>query len=137
MKKILNFIEIGLMAVAAISVILWLALGDELSHVGWMLWVAYIYLGISVVLLIAMTAINAGKTKGNSRIGLYVWGVTVLLGIILYFVGSSTAVVGADGTVFDHVFTLKSTDMMLYLAYVLLAGTVGSLAFGVIWKAIK
>jgi predicted membrane channel-forming protein YqfA (hemolysin III family) len=138
MKKIANISLIVLLAIAAFSVILWLVRGNNLQEVDFMLYVAYAYLGIAVLAWIILSAMNMGKSRGNSRIGLWVYGGTVALAVIFYFtIASSTAVVGADKTVFDNAFTLKATDAMLYLAYLALGLTVIAMLWGVVRKAIK
>ena len=136
MKKLLNIGLIALLAVAVLSIVLWLTMGDDVGA-NLMLWIAYIYLGIAVVAMVALTIANMGKGRNNSKLGLFVYGAVVVAAVVLYFVGSSTAVVGADGTVFDDAFTLKTTDMMLYLAYGALGATVVFLLIGEIRKAIK
>jgi hypothetical protein len=140
MKKYLNIGLIVLLAVAVLSVITWLAAGGANTmdaKVDFMLWVAFVYLILAVGVLVVMMIMNLGKSKGNSKLGLVVYGVMIVAAVILYFVGSAKALTGADGTVFDHVFTLKSTDMMLYLTYIALIAVVGILLWGEIRKAIK
>jgi hypothetical protein len=140
MKKWLNIGLIALLAVAVVSVIAWLVAGNAntmQAKVDFMLVVAYVYLGLSLLALIVMSLMNIGKSRNNSKIGIFVYGVMIVAAIVLYFVGSSAAVTGADGTVFDSVFTLKATDMMLYLAYGALGITVLFLIAGEIRKAIK
>jgi hypothetical protein len=85
-----------------------------------------------------MAAMNMGKGRGNSKLGLFVFGGLAIVGLILYFaVAKDTTVIGADGTIYDVVFTLKMTDTMLYLAYVGIGVSVVALLTGVITKALK
>jgi heme/copper-type cytochrome/quinol oxidase subunit 4 len=140
MKKWLNIGLIALLALAVVSIVVWLAAGNANSmqaKVDFMLVVAYAYIGLSLLALIVMSLKNIGKSRNNSKIGIFVYGTMIIAAVVLYFVGSSAAVTGADGTVFDGVFTLKATDMMLYLAYGALGLTVLFLLAGEIRKAIK
>jgi hypothetical protein len=103
-----------------------------------MLALAAVYLGVGLLTLVGMTLANMGKGRSNSKLGVYVFGGMAVVGIILYFVAaSSVPVIGADGTVFDDLFTLKITDTMLYLTYAALGVTVVALLEGVIRQAIK
>ncbi|MDR2891053.1 MAG: hypothetical protein LBV18_05570 [Alistipes sp.] len=141
MKKIGNIILIALLAVAAISVLVWLlgpSIGGPDAVVDPMLLVAAGFLVIAAALLVVLTLMNMGKSRSNSRAGLYVFGGLAVLAVIFYFVmAKSVTVVGADGTVFDDAFTLKITDTMLYLAYAAMGITVLSLIVGEIRKALK
>ncbi len=138
MKKLVNLGLIVMLAVAALSVILWLVSGNELQNVDFMLYVAYVYLGIAILAAVVLTAMNLGKGRSNSKLGLWVFGGLALLAVIFYFtISSSAPVTGADGTVYDNVFTLKISDMMLYLAYAALAVTVVVLIGGEVRKAFK
>jgi hypothetical protein len=145
MKKYLNIGLIALLAIAVIPLLLWMfgAFGpfqqsaQAFGGADILLGITYAYLIISAVVLIGMVIYNFGKGRGNSRIGLIVYGVMAVLAVILYFVGSANSLTGADGTVYDHVFTLKSTDMMLYLTYAALGVVVVILLWGEIRKAIK
>lgn len=141
MKKITNIILLVLVLIAAVSVVLWITGGDVngmTANVGPMLTVAYILLALSVLALVVMTVMNMGKGRGNSKLGLFVFGGLAVLAVVLYFAfAKSIPVTGADGTVFDDAFTLKITDTMLYLAYAALGFTVVFLLWGVVRKALK
>ncbi len=131
-----------LMAVALVSVLIWLLSPEPnsktVANVSPMLIVGAVYLGLAVVLTVVMTAMNMGKGRSNSNIGLWVFGGLAVLGVIFYFVvASSATVTGADGTVFDNVFTLKISDTMLYLAYAAGGLTILFLLWGEIRKALK
>ena len=135
MKKILNVVEILLLAVGVLSVVLWLS---GASDVDMMLYVAYVYLAIAAVAAIVMTAMNMGKSNNKNKIGLYVFGLLAILAVVFYFTLASAApVTGPDGTVYDNALTLKLTDTMLYLAYASLGGLLVFLLAGEIWKALK
>ncbi len=146
MKKILNLIMILLVAIPVVVLLLWIfgVFGafehakDVFGGADIMLLIAAIYLGIGILVLVGMTIANMGKGRSNSKLGLWVFGGMALVGVILYFVAaSSLPVTGADGTVFDNVFTLKITDTMLYLTYAALGVTVIALLGGVIRQAVK
>ena len=131
-----------LMAVALVSVLIWLLSPEPnsktVANVSPMLIVGAVYLGLAVVLTVVMTAMNMGKGRSNSNIGLWGFGGLAVLGVIFYFVvASSATVTGADGTVFDNVFTLKISDTMLYLAYAAGGLTILFLLWGEIHKALK
>jgi hypothetical protein len=103
-----------------------------------MLTIAVIYLIVAALAAVVMTAMNMGKGRGNSKIGLYVYGGLVVLAFVFYFtIAKSITVFGADGTPFSDVFTLKATDTMLYLAYFALAAVVVFLLIGEVRKALK
>ncbi|MDR0907333.1 MAG: hypothetical protein LBM63_01790 [Rikenellaceae bacterium] len=135
MKKILNTLEIILLVVGLLSCVLWIA---GVVDVDMMLYVAYAYLAIAAVVALVMTAMNMGKSRNSNKIGLYVGGACVVLAVVFYFaVASSQPVVDAGGDVFDNVFTLKTTDTMLYMTYATLVGALIFTIIGEIRNAIK
>lgn len=135
MKKILNIVEIVLLAIGVLSVVLWIV---GVTDVDLMLYVAYAYLGIATVVAVVMTAMNMGKGKSNSKAGLFVFGTCAILAVVFYFVlASGTPVTDAGGVVYDNAFTLKITDTMLYMAYTTLGGALLFMLGGEIWKALK
>ena len=141
MKKILNIVMLALIAIAAVAVALWFIGGNvngRTANVGPMLTVAACFLGLAVLLLVGMTAMNMGKGRSNSKLGLFVFGGLAVLAVVIYFaIAKDVTVIGADGKVFDNVFELKITDTMLYATYVALALTVVFLLWGVVRKALK
>ncbi|MDR2912391.1 MAG: hypothetical protein LBV38_03715 [Alistipes sp.] len=138
MKKITNIILIALVLLAVLSVATWLFGGNELAEVDFMIYVTYAYLGLAVLSLVGLTLMNMGKSRSNSKVGLFVFGGLAVLAVILWAAfAKAIPVTGADGTVFDDVFTLKITDTGLYLTYAALALTVLFLFWGVIRKALK
>ncbi len=133
---------VALAAIAFIAVLVWLLSPEPTSktiaNVGPMLVVAACYLGLAALLTIVLTAMNLGKSKGGSKLGLIVFGALVVVALICYFAfASASPVTGADGTVYSNPFTLKISDTMLYLAYIALGGTVLFLLWGEIRKALK
>ncbi len=145
MKKITNLVLIALIAIAAVTVAMWLfspnpggtASGPEANVVPMLLATACM-LGLGVLLLVGMTAMNMGKGRSNSKLGLFVFGGLAVLAVIIYFTfAKDITIIGADGTPFEDVFTLKITDTMLYVTYVALAITVAAMLWGVVRKAIK
>ncbi len=141
MKKITNIVLYALIALAAVTVCMWLFGGDptgDNANVTPMLLVTASMLGLGVLLLVGMTAMNMGKGRSNSKLGLFVFGGLAIVAIIIYFTfAKDITVIGADGKVFDNVFELKITDTMLFLTYFALGVTVVSLMWGVIRKALK
>ncbi len=145
MKKITNIVLLALIAIAAVTVAMWLfspnpvgTPGGPEANVVPMLVATAIMLGLGVLLLVGMTAMNMGKGRSNSKLGVWVFGGLAVLAVILYFtIAKDTTVIGADGKVFDKVFELKITDTMIYTTYVALVVTVVALVWGVIRKAIK
>ncbi len=145
MKKLTNIVLYALIAIAAVTVAMWLfspnpggTAGGPEANVVPMLVATAIMLGIGVVLLVGMTAMNMGKGRSNSKLGVFVFGGLAVLAVIIYFaIAKDITVIGADGKVFDNVFELKITDTMLYTCYVALGITVVALLTGVITKAIK
>jgi hypothetical protein len=145
MKKLTNIVLLVLIAISAVTVAMWMfspnpggAEGGPEANVAPMLVATACMLGLGVLLLVGMTAMNMGKGRSNSKLGLYVFGGLAVLAVILYFtIAKDVAVLGADGTVFDDVFTLKITDTALYLTYVALGFTVLFLLWGVVRKALK
>jgi hypothetical protein len=146
MKKILNLVMILLVVIPVVLLLLWVfgvfgafnQKADVFGGADIMLALAAVYLGVGLLVLVGMTLANMGKGRGDSKLGLYVFGGLAIVGVILYFVAaSSTSVIGADGTVFDDMFTLKITDTMLYLTYIALGVTVVALLGGVVRQALK
>ena len=146
MKKILNIVLIALLAIAVVPLFLWIfgvfgPFKQDPAVFGGadiMLGIAVAYLALAALAVVVMLAMNAGKSRSNSRIGLYVYCALAVLAVIIYFtLAQSTPVVGADKTVFDNVFELKITDTMLFLAYAAVGATVLALLFGAVRKAIK
>ncbi len=146
MKKILNIVLIALIAIAVVPLFLWIfgvfgAFEHDPAVFGGadiMLGIAVAYLALAALAVVVMLAMNAGKSRSNSKIGLFVYGALAVLAVIVYFtIAKDTPVVGADKTVFDNSFELKITDTMLWLAYISVSLTVLALIFGAIRKAIK
>ena len=146
MKKLANIILMVLLAVAVVPLLLWIfgvfgpfaQSAEAFGGADIMLAIAAIYLGVAVLTMVVMTVMNMGKGRGNSKAGLYVFGGLAVLAVIIYFaIAKSAPVYGADGTVFDNIFTLKISDTMLYLAYAAFGLTVLFLLAGEVRKAIK
>jgi hypothetical protein len=136
MKKILNILEIILLAVGLLSCVVLMVWGE--NYIDLMLYVTYAYLAIAAVVAIVMTAMNMGKSKNTSKIGLYVGGACAILAVVFYFaLASSQPVVDAGGNVYEGILELKGTDTMLYLAYATLGGALLFTILGEIRNAIK
>ncbi len=143
MKKLTNIVLYALIAIAAVAVGMWLFGGDpggDNANVSPMLLVTACMLGLGVLLLVGMTAMNMGKGRSNSKLGLFVFGGLAVLAVAIYFspLAKTETIIGADATmVFDGIFELKITDTMLYVTYIALALTVVFLLWGVVRKALK
>jgi Na+/proline symporter len=135
MKKILNIVEIILLAVGVLSCVLWLV---GVADVDLMLYVAYAFLIIAFLVAIVMTVMNMGKSRNKNKIGLIVGGFCVVLAVVFYVAfASSQPVTDAGGEIYDGVLELKGTDTMLYLAYTTLIGALVCTLLGEIRNAIK
>ncbi len=145
MKKIANIVLWALIAIAVVTIAMWLfspnAAGDPKgpeANVVPMLVATAGFLGLAILLLVGMTIANMGKGRSNSKIGLFVFGGLALIAVILYFtVAKDITIIGADGKPFDDPFTLKIADTMLYLTCNALGITVVALLGGVVRKAVK
>jgi len=146
MKKIANITLIVLMLVAIVPMLLWMfGVFGPFAHAtnvfggaDIMLTIAAIYLVLGLVVLIGLALANMGKSRGSSKLGLYVFGGIAALAVIIYAaIAKADVIVGADGKVYDDVFTLKITDTMIYVTYVALAVIIVALLWGVVRKAIK
>jgi hypothetical protein len=147
MKKLTNIVLLALIAIAVVTICMWLfapnpggAEGGPDANVSPMLIATFIFLVIAAVLLVVMTAMNMGKGKGgNGMLNLIVFGGLVLLAVICWYAfGDATPVTAADGTtVYDDTFTLKATDTGLYVTYFALLITLATLLWGVVRKALK
>ncbi len=146
MKKITNIVLLALIAIAAVTVAMWLFSPNPAGNEGGpeanvvpMLVATACFLGLGVLLLVGMTAMNMGKGRSNSKIGLFVFGGLAILAVIIYFsIAKADVLLATDGVkVFDSVFELKITDTMLFVTYAALIVTVVSLLWGVVRKAIK
>ena len=146
MKRILNIVLIALLIIAVIPMILWMTgvfgpFAHDPAVFGGsdiMLAIAAIYLIIAIAVMVVMMVMNIGKSKGNSKIGLFVFGACAVLAVVFYVAFSSAApITDAGNNVYDDVFTLKIADTMLYLAYLTLGGCILFMLAGEVWKALK
>ncbi len=142
MKKITNIVLLALIVVALVSIAMWLFGGDvngDNANVTPMLLVTACMLILAVVLLVGLTAMNMGKGRSNSKMGVFVFGGMAILAVVIYFaLAKDVPVLHTNGTdIFDSAFELKITDTMLYTTYVALGITVVALLTGVITKALK
>jgi hypothetical protein len=147
MKKALNILLYALLAIAVIPLFLWIFgvfgpfahKATEFGGADVMLTLTAIYLAIAVVLMIVMTAMNIGKSKGgNGKLNLIVFGGLAVLAIVVWFgLASAAPVTGADGKVYDNATTLKLSDTGLWLAYATVAIAVLTMVWGTVRKALK
>lgn len=102
----------------------------------------YIYFGL--VLLVTLFFVCAGfvaLAKQDMKKALVSLGVVlaiVLLFVICWFVGSPEKIniIGYDGTD-NEGFWAQLSDMMIYVTYILLAGTVATIAWGAVYTRVK
>jgi ABC-type amino acid transport system permease subunit len=146
MKKIASLVLWVLIVIAVVPMLLWMFgvfgpfqhAADVFGGADVMLTIAAIYLGLALVVWIALALMNVGKTKGgNGKLNLLVFGGLAVLAVVLWFFAGSETVIGADGKLFDDAFTLKAVDMGLYLAYIALGITVAVMLWGTVRKALK
>lgn len=135
-NKILSIIKYVLLVLGALTVVPMFVL--DINSVDFMLYCAYGFFAIAVILMVVMTIANFGKDAGKSKIGLWVAiGVTVLA-VLSYFVFASTSPVSlADGQVISDELTLRSTDALLYVSYGTFAALVLAVIGGEISNSIK
>jgi hypothetical protein len=137
----------ALIAIAVIPTILWIAgvFGpfahsvDQFGGADIMLSLTAIYLGLALLVMVGMTAMNIGKSKGgNGKLNLIVFGGLAICAVVIWFaLAKGTTVVGADGKLFDDAFTLKISDTGLWLSYLTVAVAVVAMLWGTVRKALK
>ncbi|MBP3425611.1 MAG: hypothetical protein J6K81_02685 [Rikenellaceae bacterium] len=111
---------------------------SDINNVDLMLYCAYAYIGLALVILVVMTAANMGKNPGGSKIGTWVAVAVAIAAVIVHFtVSSADPVALADGSIVDDKMTLTLTDTMLFTAYVTFVGVVVAMIYGVIRNAFK
>ena len=110
----------------------------DINNVDLMLYCAYAYIGLALVILVVLMAANMGKNPGGSKIGTWVAVATAVVAVIVHFtVSAADPVALADGSIVDDKMTLTLTDTMLYTAYATFAGVVVAMIYGVIRNAFK
>ncbi|MBQ8863452.1 MAG: hypothetical protein IJ014_01745 [Rikenellaceae bacterium] len=111
---------------------------SDINNVDLMLYCAYAYIGLALVILVVLMAANMGKNPGGSKIGTWVAVATAVVAVIVHFtVSAADPVALADGSIVDDKMTLTLTDTMLYTAYATFAGVVVAMIYGVIRNAFK
>lgn len=111
---------------------------SDINNVDLMLYCAYAYIGLALVILVVLMAANMGKNPGGSKIGTWVAVATAVVAVIVHFtVSAAEPVALADGSIVDDKMTLTLTDTMLYTAYATFAGVVVAMIYGVIRNAFK
>ncbi len=111
---------------------------SDINNVDLMLYCAYAYIGLALVILVVLMAANMGKNPGGSKIGTWVAIATAVVAVIVHFtVSAADPVALADGSIVDDKMTLTLTDTMLYTAYATFAGVVVAMIYGVIRNAFK
>ena len=110
----------------------------DINNVDLMLYCAYAFIGLALVIMVVLTVANMGKNPGGSKIGTWVAVATAVAAVIVHFtVSAADPVALADGSIVDDKMTLTLTDTMLYTAYATFAGVVVAMVYGVIRNAFK
>ena len=110
----------------------------DINNVDLMLYCAYAFIGLALVIMVALTVANMGKNPGGSKVGTWVAVATAVAAVIVHFtVSAADPVALADGSIVDDKMTLTLTDTMLYTAYATFAGVVVAMVYGVIRNAFK
>jgi hypothetical protein len=110
----------------------------DINNVDLMLYCAYAFIGLALVIMVALTVANMGKNPGGSKVGTYVFAVIAAAAVAIHFFVSKDAPVAlADGSIVDDKMILTLTDTMLFTAYATFAGVVAAMIFGVIRNALK
>lgn len=110
----------------------------DINNVDLMLYCAYAFIGLALVIMVVLTVANMGKNPGGSKIGTWVAVATAVAAVIVHFtVSAADPVALADGSIVDDKMTLTLTDTMLYTAYATFAGVVVAMVYGVIRNALK
>jgi hypothetical protein len=110
----------------------------DINNVDLMLYCAYAFIGLALVIMVALTVANMGKNPGGSKVGTYVFAVIAAAAVAIHFFVSKDAPVAlADGSIVDDKMILTLTDTMLFTAYATFAGVVVAMLFGVIRNALK
>ncbi len=135
MKKALNILKFILLVLGVAALIPMLVV--DINSVDMILVYTYILFAIAVVAAVVMTAVNFGKSSNNSKIGVIVFGLLLVVTVVSYFAASTDPVTLADGTVEDSVAALKLTDTLLYVTYAAFAAVVVLLIGGEIRNSIK
>ena len=135
MKKALNILKFILLVLGVAALIPMLVV--DINSVDMILVYTYILFAIAVVAAVVMTAVNFGKSSNNSKIGVIVFGLLLVVTVVSYFAASTDPVALADGTVEDSVAALELTDTLLYVTYAAFAAVVVLLIGGEIRNSIK
>lgn len=110
----------------------------DINNVDLMLYCAYAFIGLALVIMVVLTAANMGKNPGGSKVGTWVAVATAVVAVVLHFtVSKADPVALADGSIVDDKTILTLTDTMLYTAYATFAGVVVAMIYGVIRNALK
>ena len=111
---------------------------SDINNVDLMLYCAYAFIGLALVIMVVLTVANMGKNPGGSKIGTWVAVATAVAAVIVHFtVSAADPVALSDGSIVDDKMTLTLTDTMLYTAYATFAGVVVAMVYGVIRNAFK
>lgn len=102
----------------------------------------YILFGLAILATLAFVCAGFVSTfKSDKKKAITLLGVIiafVMLFVVCWCVGSpeKLQIVGYDGTD-NEGFWAQLSDMMIYVTYVLLAGTIGTLVWGVVYTKLK
>ena len=135
-QKIYTVIKAALLVLGLASLLpMFLA---DINNVDLMLYCAYAFIGLALVIMVVLTVANMGKNPGGSKVGTYVFAAIAVAAVAIHFLVSKDAPVAlADGSIVDDKMILTLTDTMLFTAYATFVGVVVAMVFGVIRNALK
>lgn len=136
MKKITSIILYVLLAISVLSIVPTLIYGAD--GVDYMLYWAYILLGVGVLAAVVMSVVNMGKNSGGSKMALIGLGVVAVALVISYFMSSGDPISISGGKdTYDDKFGLIATDMGLYTTYFALIAAIVIVVVGEIRNSFK
>jgi len=135
--KYLSIVRYAIMIISVVLALLFFTgvMGDDQAADVLLRW-GYIVMGIAVASVIVFPLLTLSQNPKGALRGLIGLGaLVVLVGICYLF--ASDAPVYAPGAVYDDPAVLKLTDTELYVAYVMLIVTIGSILFCEIKNSFK
>ncbi len=139
--KYIKYISSLLLVIGALAILgCWLYGSPEAEgskYVDIALKVAYVYMGLAIVVAVVFPVINFGKNpKGalNSLIGL---GILAVLVGVAYGLSSDAPITLGDKSIYDDSFGLRVSDIMIYMSYFLGVAAILAIAIGEIRNAFK
>lgn len=130
---ILKYVLLGISAMLMLAWIFILPAGNVDALLYW----CYGLLGLAVALIVVLPLANIIRNPKGAMRSIIGLSVLAALSVVFFSLGSQEPVVNSAGGFFDERFTLKISDMGLYLTYVALAATVVVVVWGEIRNSLK